>query len=535
MSARHDEHHNHGATGRGSLRRQLTSAYRRSLRLVALGTALPGIGLIRARGGFFGWTVFGTFLLGGVAAAAFVLRRGVKDAGLYLISHPAALTILMVALAVGGILWCLSIVATAVSSRPARLDRARTRTLAIFTTIMVALVGSMTYKSAEFTLITKQTMADMFSAKGPSNTLASGAKIIVDEPDADPWRDTPRVNLLIIGADAGRGRTGARTDSMIVASIDTTTGRTVLIQLPRSLEKAPLAKDSPLRGRYPSGFYGVPNSTCAQGSHGCMLTNLWQEAEGYRKDHPKAYAGVESAGRTENRESIQLITGLTIDQEVVVNLAGFEQLIDAMGGVDITVKGGGYDGKRRIPIEGKSDGQGGVIGEKGWFKFGRQHMDGYHALWYARARAIDDDTHRQDRQRCVVRAIVDQVNPAQMLTKYADIATIAKNNIWTDISGPHLPAFVDLLERVQKSTMTSLPLTPTHKVFAGDPDYDLIRDLVQQAIKPPKPAPAPTTQAPDTATPAPSATPTGPAAPTTPAATTPTGTPTAEAGMDECE
>jgi len=520
MSSRHDEHL-HGAAGRGSLRRQLTAAYRRSLRLVALGTAFPGIGLIRARGGFFGWTVFGTFLLGGVAAGAFVLRRGLKATGLYLISHPDALTVLLAALAVGGILWCLSIIATAVSARPASLDRARSRTLAIFTTIMVALVGSMTYKSAEFTLITKQTMADMFSTKGSSTTLASGAKIHVDEPDADPWRDTPRVNLLIIGADAGRGRVGARTDSMIVASIDTATGRTVLIQLPRSLERAPLAEDSPLRERYPSGFFGVPNSSCAQGSHGCLLTNLWQEAEGYHVDHPGAYAGVESPGRTENLKTIQLITGLTIDQEVVVNLAGFEQLIDAMGGVDITVKGGGYDGKRRIPIQGKSDGQGGVIGEKGWFEFGRQHMDGYHALWYARARAIDDDTHRQDRQRCVVRAIVDQVNPAQMLTKYADIATIAKNNIWTDISGPHLPAFVDLLERVQKSRMTSLPLTPTHKVFAGDPDYKLIQRLVQRAITAPPPAPKTTSTAP------------APTTTTTPA--TPTATPTAEAGMDECD
>ena len=47
-----------------------------------------------------------------------------------------------------------------------------------------------------------------------------GAKV-VDEPDVDPWRDTPRVNLLLMGSDAGTGRVGTRPDSMIVASIDT--------------------------------------------------------------------------------------------------------------------------------------------------------------------------------------------------------------------------------------------------------------------------------------------------------------------------
>ncbi len=514
------------ASGRGSLRRQLTSAYRRSLRLTALGTALPGVGLIRAGGGLLGWAVLGTFLLGAVASGAFVLRRGVKDAGLYFISHPDYLTLLTVALAVGGVIWCISIVATAVASRPARLDRARTRTLAIFTTLMVAFVGSMTFKSAEFALITKETVADMFSSPA-SATLASGAKIVVDQPNVDPWRDTPRVNVLIIGADAGRGRIGARTDSMIVASIDTASGRTVLVQLPRSLEKAPLAENSPLRSRYPSGYFGVPDSACAQGSHGCLLTNLWQEAEGYRTDHPQAYGNEVNAGRLENRRTIELITGLRIDQEVVVNLAGFEQLIDAMGGVDVTVKGGGYDGKQRIPIEGKSDGNGGVIGEKGWFEFGRQHMDGYHALWYARARAIDDDTHRQSRQRCVIRAIVDQVNPAQMLTKYADIAAIAKHNIYTDIAGPHLPAFVELLERVQKSRMTSLPLTPDHKIFAGSPDYELVKELIQKAIQPPAPKPASTATAPSSPTTKPTTKPAGTG--------TPTATPTAEPGIDECE
>ena len=313
--------------------------------------------------------------------------------------------------------------------------------------------------------------------------------------------------------------------------MDTTTGRTVLVQLPRSLEKAPLAEDSPLRALYPDGSFGLPRSACrAQmgGDHECLLTNLWHQADAFASDNPGAYKGVESPGRLENRRTIELITGLKIDNEMIVNLEGFKALIDAMGGVDVTVKGGGYDGKRRIPIEGKSDGNGGVIGEKGWFKFGLQHMDGYHALWYARARAIDDDTGRQSRQRCVIRAMVSQVNPGKMLAKYAEVAKIVRDNIWIDIAPEHLPAYVELLERIQKAQLVSLPITPAQKIYAGDPDYARVRRLVQSAINPPKPAPTTTPSA--TATTTPGATP-KPTSTSTPKPTT-TKKPT---DQDNCE
>ena len=66
-----------------------------------------------------------------------------------------------------------------------------------------------TYKGAEAALITKDTIAEVFSAQ-PLRP-GEGAKV-VNEPDADPWRDTPRVNLLLMGptpapVGSARGRT----------------------------------------------------------------------------------------------------------------------------------------------------------------------------------------------------------------------------------------------------------------------------------------------------------------------------------------
>ncbi len=471
------------ASGRGRLRREMREGYRRSLRLTALGTLVPGAGLTRTRHRTFGWVLVAAVVCVTLLIGLSVLTQGAMETVLSFVSSPTALEVAAVGALLLGVIWAGSIILTAISSRPSLLDRTRTRALAIFTAFMVAVVATSTYKAAEYALITKDTIVDVF---GKSSGNIHAAKVVAGE---DPWAVTPRVNILIIGSDAGSDRTGTRTDSMIVASIDTKTGRTVLVQLPRSLERAPLAPDSPLRRRYPSGFFGVPDSSCDQGPHGCLLTNLWMEAQSFKQANPTAYPGNDAPGRTEIRATIQEITGLTIDHTVIVDLKGFERLIDAMGGIDINVKGGGYDGRQPLPIGGHRDQYGVVSGVKSYFKLGPQHLNGYYALWYARTRAADDDTHRQTRQRCVIRAIVNQVNPAAMITKYAELAQILKDNLYTDIPADHLPAFVELIERVKKSKIVSLPLTPDHKIYAGNPDYALIRVLVKKAISPPPPAP----------------------------------------------
>ena len=69
-----------------------------------------------------------------------------------------------------------------------------------------------------------------------------------------------------------------------------------------------------------------------------MLTNLYVEAENYAKAHPGAYPVGDQPGRVEIRGTVQQIIGLEIDQMVVIDLKGFSQLIDAMGGLDINVK-----------------------------------------------------------------------------------------------------------------------------------------------------------------------------------------------------
>ncbi|KRB46291.1 MULTISPECIES: LCP family protein [unclassified Terrabacter] len=479
---------------REALRRELKSGFRRAVGLTALGTVVPGAGLTQTRSRKFGWLLIALAVVSLSVGAYYVMKTGVTNTALSIVARPTVLQSLAVAFVVGGILWCGSIILTAVQSRPTRLDRTRTRLLAGFTTLMVFLVAGSSFKVAEYATITQSTVAQVFG-KTPT-TPGAGAQVSEGE---DPWADQARVNILLLGSDAGADRIGIRTDSMILASIDTKTGRTALVSMPRNLLNAPLAPKSPLRAIYPSGKFGSPDSSCDQGAGQCMLTNLYVDAENYAKAHPGAYPVGDQPGRVELRGAVQEITGLEVDQMVVIDLKGFSRLIDAMGGLDINVKRSGYGTKLTIGGEHAPDGR--IVGVKGYFEPGRQHLDGYHSLWYARTRAADSDTFRQMRQRCVVQAIVQQVNPAQMVTKYPEVASILKDNIYTDIPVQNLPAFVELVERVQKSKIASVALTQKQGVYSNDPDYDLIRELVQKGIAPPKATPKPSSTSSPTSTP----------------------------------
>src|SRR6476619_970885 len=363
---------------------------------------------------------------------------------------------------------------------------------------MVFLVAASSFKFAEYASFTQTTVAQVFG----STSVKPGVGAQVAQGD-DPWADQARVNVLLLGSDAGVGRTGTRTDSMIVASIDTKSGRTALISLPRNLERVPLPESSPVRGLDPSGTYGRPVCCREQKDPNdqCMLNAVWTEVDQYRQDHPGTYTGT-VPGRDETRNVIAEVLGLKIDHTVVVDLKGFSQLIDAMGGVTVNVKLSGFGTK--LPIGGHSDGNGGVIGETGYFSPGVQHLSGNLALWYARTRAADSDNFRQDRQRCVVQAVVKQVDPTQMVSKYPEIARIARDNIYTDIPAQNLPAFVNLIERVQKSgKINSLSLAQIPNFDSVRPNYAEIHAYVQQGLR----APTPGSTSTSTATKTPTSTP----------------------------
>src|SRR5699024_3951154 len=86
-----------------------------------------------------------------------------------------------------------------------------------------------------------------------------------------------RYNVLILGADAGEGRTGLRPDSISVASINASTGKIVLFSIPRNLQNAQFAADSPLWDVYPDGY------SCGDE---CIVTSLYTDVQ---QNHQELY------------------------------------------------------------------------------------------------------------------------------------------------------------------------------------------------------------------------------------------------------
>lgn len=461
--------------------------------LTALSTLLPGAGLIPTRRRSLGLLLLLGALLVGTLFVFYAWRKGFVMAALDVAVRPRVLVGLLVATIAGALLWCAGILLTARETAPRGAGAGWRGAFAAGCCLLVlapaaTAVRYLTIQREVITVLTDD------GDESESESEAGGGA------EANAWADKPRVNVLLLGSDAGDDRVGVRTDSMMVASIETTTGDTVLFGLPRNLEFAPIPSSNPLSTLYPNGY------DCGDE---CLLNGVWTLAT----DHPDLFPGDSNPGLTTTRDVIGEILGLDVDRTLVVNLQGFRALVDAMGGVDINVK-------ERVCVDCKLV-NGRIVfarGEEKWIETGEQHLGGNLALWYARSRAGSDDFSRMRRQRCVTGAILSQANPVELLRNYPALASVVKDNVSIDIPQSELPAWAELVGTLQeKGSIRSLPIT-NKVVDVADPDYDKIRDLVQSAI-----APEPTSSAqPSTSTPVPSATPSTSQSPGSPSPSEPT-------------
>ena len=474
-----------------------TARYEREVRdcykATALSTVVPAGGLFRVRP-VLAYAIVLLFLVP-VAYLGFLFARdGAVGSVLDIGVDRRKLLVVVGTVVVLALAWIVGIVATARGTRPARMRRADRSLLAFFTAAMVLVIAAPTVIAVQGIDIQRETLAEIVTDTTREATTTD---------TEDPWETRPRVNVLLLGSDAGPDREGVRPDSIMVASIDTASGDTVLIGLPRNLERVPFPTRNPLSRIFPEGY------DCGDE---CLLNGVWTLAE----ERPDLFPRDPSPGLTTTRDVVGELTGLSIDDTVIVDLRGFEQLVDAMGGVTINAL-------ERVPIGGKVE-NGRIVGITGWIEPGVQHMDGYHALWYARSRATTDDFSRMRRQRCVVAAIVDQVDPVRMLARYPRLAEAIADNVRIDIPAADLPAWAELVLRMKDGRLQSLPIT-NEVVDVVDPDVDLIRALVREAITNPPP-PSQTTS--PTTSPTTSADPTTGPTSTPSTGSEPTGTPSAE-------
>ena len=119
-------------------------------------------------------------------------------------------------------------------------------------------------------------------------------------------------------------------------------------------------------------------------------------------------------------------------------------------------------------------------------------MDGETALWYARSRYNLTDFDRMEHQRDVQEAMLRQLDPATVLTRFESIADASSDLVRTDVPQSMIGVFTDLAVRGRELPLRRLELVPP-AIDNVQPDYALARILVAEAVAPlPTPTPTPT-------------------------------------------
>lgn len=279
----------------------------------------------------------------------------------------------------------------------------------------------------------------------PANTATGGTVPTTEPPTTTAsanipaiWDGLERLNILLIGGDFGAGRTGIRTDTMIVVSIDPVTGDAAMFSVPRNWTGAPL----------PDGM-GIWDCDC----YPELINELWIMGERY----PDAFPGPGTPSENAVKGVISEFLGIPIHFYAMVNLDGFVDVVDALGGVEVYVPTRVVDDE--YPSE---DGKG---TERIVIEPGLNTFDGHLALAYARTRHQDSDYFRMSRQRCVIEAIIDQADPVSLLKNFAGLAAVIKDSMMTDIPIDALPQLVELKPLLDLENIVSVRFIP--------PDYHL--------------------------------------------------------------
>lgn len=274
-----------------------------------------------------------------------------------------------------------------------------------------------------------------------------------------------RYNILIMGADAGEGRQGLRPDSISVASINADTGKIFLFSIPRNFQNAQFAPDSPLWDIYPNGY------SCGDE---CIINSLYTTV---MNRHAELYPNAEDPGAEAMMDAASGILDLDVAGYVMVDMAGFSELIDAMGGITVTT--GGWTPYRGV----RPDGNWG----NAWWSPDTYTLDGKDALGFARSRKWSSDYSRIQRQQCVQQAMLSQFDIPTLLTRFEAILGAGEQMVETSIPQSQVGSFLSLGAKSQRHSMDRLTIGAPDfgdqgERFSTYPDFDQVHTRVHDML-----------------------------------------------------
>ncbi|MBM3695739.1 MAG: LytR family transcriptional regulator [Actinobacteria bacterium] len=306
----------------------------------------------------------------------------------------------------------------------------------------------------------------------PTTTTTAPPPTTTTTTAPDPFGGAEWITIALLGGDAGPGRWGIRTDTIIVVAVAPASGRAAMFSIPRNQVQWPIPADIPAHGAFAGHSYPEITNTIYA----------------YGLEHPDLFPGGPNSGGNAVKAILGEGLGLRIDYFALVDLLGFVHLVDALGGIDIYVTKPVNDPQQVWPNGQKVDVRIGV---------GQHHFDGLWALAYARVRQQDTDYHRMDRQRCVLEAAVAQADTLTLLRRFSDLLPIVQANLRTDIPVGRFPDLIDLLGKVDTGAVTAVRFMPRAPELSGTgtsfisgvdergysiPNVEVIRATVQAVL-----------------------------------------------------
>ncbi|MDN5859661.1 MAG: LCP family protein [Pseudonocardia sp.] len=446
----------------------------RALLTTAAATIVPGSGHLLLRRRRTGAVIVGVFVLL-VLAMVLLATTASRTTLLSNLLSTRVLVLIGIGALIGGFAWIGVIIRTYLLARPKSLDTGPQALGALATAVLCLLVATPFGYAANLANAQRNFLDTLF-AGGNGGTSAAEAL------------GKPRLNVLLLGSDAGPDRTGARTDTMMVASIDTHSGKTILFGLPRNLGSVQFPPGSPMAEKFPNGFHD--RSDPLSGNYLLNAVYAWG------RDHPADAPPTPTSDPGLNllHQTISYMLGLHLDYYIEVNMAGFAAIIDALGGLRVDV------GPNPIPVGGILP-NGRQVEPDRYIPAGPQVLGGADALAYARSRTDTSDYKRMGRQRCLLQNLLAQKSPADMLTNFQAVANATTSSVSTNIPQAVLPALVALagqetmtLESIAFDPSLADPSQPDGRFSTTRADVDYMREVVQRAISgQPLPSAPPTT------------------------------------------
>lgn len=221
---------------------------------------------------------------------------------------------------------------------------------------------------------------------------------IVWDEDEEVYYDDKIINILLIGQDRRPGETRARSDSMIVLSIDTRNNTLKMTSLLRDLYvQIPGYSDNRINASYAWGGMKLLDATIAKNFR------------------------------------------IRIDKNIEVDFTAFKEVIDELDGVDVNI----------------TEGEAKHLNKQGYsLSAGTVHMDGDLALAYSRIRHIDSDFNRTGRQRTVLQAAFDKMKD-KSITEWYDLTNTIFPLLTTDMTNGEIIKMIKTVYDIHASSIES--------------------------------------------------------------------------------